>query len=358
MNNFNLLLSANFDFNVVFVLSAILLFAGIVLFLILMAKSNSIAKSNLSFCENKICQASTRSKKSRNLFSIMIIPSMLVMLLFTFCISLAPVFSAGSSYATSKSVYSSGDDYEYTEDIANSTEYYVEKELPLDCLVSIDNKVPTRVGGSEIVGITYIYSKSSAAHFSVGFYGEIRITLKSGSILPLVIIEGTLTLYDHHAEIDSSFNERYPAANEETRKNNLKDKKIDNVFAVLIPNYWGSITDKKGVTLKNTYFIVEGFSSSWYNASWVDEVNDFLDKNLVTIITALLVGAALLAVILGIMLAKAESADAIAKAKKRMWGLLIGIVIIIVLILILRWVLDNFSNIQSNLDEIRSDTLY
>lgn len=333
MNNFDLLLSANLDFNVIFiVVSACLLFAGLVLFLTFAKRPKFLTKSNHIVCDKKNASFSTRNRKSHNIFSIMIIPTLLIVLLSTFCISLSSALCNNTAHA------------------ANTDDMVIEKELPLDCLVSIDGRIPAKIDGSDIVKISYYYKKPT--QMSV-FYGEIHITLQSGSKVQLAILhKGTLTLYDHHAEKNTSFNERYPAESEEARKNNLKDRKINNVFCVGFTSYYGTVTGSNGEDLKNTYYIVQDFSSSWYNASWIDEVNDFLDKNLVTIITALLIGSVLLAIILGIFLAKAESADAIAKAKKRMWGLLVGVVLIIVLILVLRWVLDNFSHVQEALDEI------
>jgi len=100
MNNFDLLLSANLDFNVIFiVVSACLLFAGLVLFLTFAKRPKFLTKSNHIVRDKKNASFSTRNRKSHNIFSIMIIPTLLIVLLSTFCISLSPAFSNNLAYA-------------------------------------------------------------------------------------------------------------------------------------------------------------------------------------------------------------------------------------------------------------------
>lgn len=65
----------------------------------------------------------------------------------------------------------------------------------------------------------------------------------------------------------------------------------------------------------------------------------FLDNYKIVIAIMLLIAGAFLAIVLGVMLAKAEDSGAAEKVKKRMWGLFITIFVLIVAIFFLDWIL-------------------
>lgn len=78
---------------------------------------------------------------------------------------------------------------------------------------------------------------------------------------------------------------------------------------------------------------------------------EFLNKAVVPITIVLLVGAAILAVCIGIALAKAEGGEKAAEMKKRLWGLMIAVVIITALIWALGYILSNYGTIMTAIRE-------
>lgn len=73
---------------------------------------------------------------------------------------------------------------------------------------------------------------------------------------------------------------------------------------------------------------------------------EFLDGLVVPLTVTLLVGAAILAICIGVAIAKAESSDKSAEMKKRLWGLMITVFVIVVLAWLLGYVLSNYEAIM------------
>ena len=78
-------------------------------------------------------------------------------------------------------------------------------------------------------------------------------------------------------------------------------------------------------------------------------VVDFLDRIVVPLTVILLVGAAIMAICIGVVIAKAESSDKAAEMKKRLWGLMITVVVVIALTWVLGFILSNYETVIGSL---------
>ena len=81
---------------------------------------------------------------------------------------------------------------------------------------------------------------------------------------------------------------------------------------------------------------------------------DFLDNYSIMIAIMLLIAGAFLAVVLGVMLAKAEDSAAAEKVKKRMIGLFTTIFVLIIAVFFLKWILGVIPGVVS---ELSSDVI-
>ena len=79
--------------------------------------------------------------------------------------------------------------------------------------------------------------------------------------------------------------------------------------------------------------------------SWLSPIVDFLDSLLVPITIIVAVAGAIWVIILGVQLAKAESADKAQEAKKRLINVAVAMVAIIILIWLLTWFAANIGTI-------------
>ena len=73
------------------------------------------------------------------------------------------------------------------------------------------------------------------------------------------------------------------------------------------------------------------------NFKWLGPIVNFLDSLIVPITIILAVAGAIWVIILGVQLAKAESADKASEAKKRLINVAVAIVAIIVFVWLLTW---------------------
>ena len=80
---------------------------------------------------------------------------------------------------------------------------------------------------------------------------------------------------------------------------------------------------------------------------YLKAIVDFLDKIIIPLTVVLAVSAALMALVIGIMMAKAESSDKFAEMKKRLIGLIVSVVVIVLLIWVFGYVMSNFATIMN-----------
>jgi len=90
----------------------------------------------------------------------------------------------------------------------------------------------------------------------------------------------------------------------------------------------------------------------WGEFEWLSPIATFLESLIIPITIILAVAGAIWVIILGVQLARAESADKAQEAKKRLINVAVAIVAIIIFIWILSWfvskVPDLFGNDGSN----------
>lgn len=79
--------------------------------------------------------------------------------------------------------------------------------------------------------------------------------------------------------------------------------------------------------------------------SWLAPIVSFLDQLLIPITIIVAVAGAIWVIILGVQLAKAESADKAQEAKKRLINVAVAMVAIIILIWLLTWFAANIGTI-------------
>ena len=81
--------------------------------------------------------------------------------------------------------------------------------------------------------------------------------------------------------------------------------------------------------------------------AYLKPIVEFLNKLVVPLTITLLVGAAILAICIGVAIAKADSSDKSAEMKKRLWGLMITVVVVVVLCWVLGYILSNYATIMA-----------
>ena len=102
--------------------------------------------------------------------------------------------------------------------------------------------------------------------------------------------------------------------------------------------------------LINSIFNASNLNGSDYE--YLVPIVEFLDGLVVPLTVILLVGAAILAICIGVAIAKADSSDKSAEMKKRLRGLMITVVVVIALTWLLGYVLSNYPTIIGSLKSV------
>lgn len=87
-------------------------------------------------------------------------------------------------------------------------------------------------------------------------------------------------------------------------------------------------------------------SASLGEYEYLKPVVEFLDMIVIPLTAILMVGAAILAICIGVGVAKADSSEKSNEMKKRLWGLMITVFVVIVLVWVLGLVLSNYATIM------------
>ena len=82
---------------------------------------------------------------------------------------------------------------------------------------------------------------------------------------------------------------------------------------------------------------------------YLTSIVDFLDKLVIPLTVTLLVAAAVMSIIIGVAIAKADSSDKSQEMKKRLWGLMITVIVVIALTWLLGYILSNYPTIMNTL---------
>ena len=85
-------------------------------------------------------------------------------------------------------------------------------------------------------------------------------------------------------------------------------------------------------------------SDSFSTFSWLYPIAKFLDDMFIPVIIIVAVAGGIWVVILGVNLARAESADKAQEAKKRLINVVVAIVAVIILVFLLAFVVSNVGN--------------
>ena len=102
--------------------------------------------------------------------------------------------------------------------------------------------------------------------------------------------------------------------------------------------------------LLNSIFSTGNLEGSDYD--YLVPIVEFLDGLVVPLTIILLAGAAILAICIGVAIAKADSSDKSSEMKKRLWGLMIAVVVIVALCWLLGYVLSNYPTIIGTLKSV------
>ena len=102
--------------------------------------------------------------------------------------------------------------------------------------------------------------------------------------------------------------------------------------------------------LLNSIFNAKGLEGSDYE--YLMPIVEFLDKLVVPLTIILLIGAAILAICIGVAISKADSSDNSSEMKKRLWGLMITVIVVIALCWVLGYVLSNYPTIIGTLKNV------
>lgn len=99
--------------------------------------------------------------------------------------------------------------------------------------------------------------------------------------------------------------------------------------------------------LLNAIFDAKSLSGSDYE--YLMPIVEFLDRLVVPLTIILLVGAAIMAICIGVAIAKADSSDKSSEMKKRLRGLMITVVVVVALVWVLGYILSNYPTIIGKL---------
>lgn len=87
---------------------------------------------------------------------------------------------------------------------------------------------------------------------------------------------------------------------------------------------------------------------------YLEGIVTFLDDIVVPLTIVLLAGAALMSIIIGIAIAKADSGDKAQEMKKRLMGLIITCVVVVALVWALGYILSHYGEIMGGIRDIFS----